>query len=292
MTIEMILFLVVFAVTTALIMLVLSRIKEDRTKNIALKVFAWSCFITHISVMWQTSLTNAGSGFVDRSILWPIYFCNVIMYLLLILATMKKDTKVFKIIATFTAYAGIIGALVTFFDYKYLFYDDGGVYSFERLKSTISHALLLMGSLYLFVGGWVKVRFKNVLPYTLGVLFCGFVGGLLNWFFIARGIDPDINAMWLRHTALEGTPFTGLVMGLISIGLVALFSLTYEFILFTKNKKKGIRELYFLQETKDYLINFKTKLTNRRFLIQSISILLFTIFTLTMVIILSTTYAF
>ena len=100
MTIEMILFLAVFAVTTALIMLVLSRIKEDRTKNIALKVFAWSCFITHISVMWQTSLTNAGSGFVDRSILWPIYFCNVIMYLLLILATMKKDTKVFKVTLT------------------------------------------------------------------------------------------------------------------------------------------------------------------------------------------------
>lgn len=104
MTIEMVLFLVIFLVIIVLGMFCLSKVKEDKTKNIILKVFARGCFITHISVMWQTSFSNAGSGIVDRSILWPIYFCNVTMYLLLIVATMKKDTKVFKVIATEVAF--------------------------------------------------------------------------------------------------------------------------------------------------------------------------------------------
>ena len=214
------------------------------------------------------------------------------MYLLLIVAIMKKDSKAFKLIATFTAYAGIIGALVTFFDYKYPFSNDGGLYSFERLKSTISHALLLVGGVYLFVGGWVKVRFKNTPLYLLGLLFNGFIGGILNWFFMAKGINPNMNAMWLRQTALAGEPiFTGVTIGLISLGLVALISIIWELIAVPLAKKKGRNDLYFWQELKIFFSNFKANVLNPKFLITSIIILLFGAFTLTMVIIQTTVYA-
>lgn len=293
MTSQMIIFLLVFAAITVMLMFGLSFIKNQKTKDLILKIFAWTCFILHISIMWQTSLSNAGTGEAPRSVLWPFYFCNVAMYLLLIVATIKKDTKVFKLLATFVAAAGIIGAIITFVDYKFPFHTDGGVYSFERLKSTLSHVFLLVGSLYLFVGGYVKIRFKNVLPFIFGLLLNGFFGVALNWLFISANIDPNVNAMWLRHTSVSGVAFlTGIGLGVIALVLVGLFSLIWELIAVPIQKKKGKNELYFWQETKLYFSDFKQKIKNPAYLAKTFSHLAFAIIVIVGVVIISANYSF
>lgn len=293
MTSEMAVFLSVFALVTIVMMIGLRFVKSQKIKDMALKVLAWLCFLFHISVMWQSSLTNGGTGTAPSAVLWPLYFCNVTMYLLLVVAQIDKKSKVFKALATFVAYAGIIGTIVTFVDYNFPFAYDDGIYSFERMKSTVSHAFMMMGSIYLFVGGYVKIRLKNIGYFVLGVLFNGLVGVAVNWYFITYNINTGINAMWLRHTAMDGVPFlNGIGLAAIAVGLMVAFSLVWELIAVPIAKRKGMPEKYFWQEFEPAVTSWKAKLKTTKGKLQTAALLLFVVGTVVLVFIQSTVHAY
>ena len=63
-------------------------------------------------------------------------------------------------------------------------------------KSFISHSVMMIGSLYLFVGGYVKIRVFNLIPYSAGLIFTLFVGLAVNGLFAACGLEMP-NAMFL-----------------------------------------------------------------------------------------------
>lgn len=202
-------------------------IKTDKYKNIFLQSWALITFLLHISIMWVDFLKN-GSALAPDSVLFPIYFCNMCMYLLLIVAFIKnKKSKFFYFIATFVAYAGTFGALITLFECHY-FAGANPNLSWGNLKSMLSHSTMLIGCLYLFVGGFVKIRVKNLVPFIFGLIFCLFSGMFINWLFVTCNL-PNPNSMYLVRSAIDGVPlFTGYFIAGAMIVVITIFTIIWE----------------------------------------------------------------
>ncbi|MGN1201606.1 MAG: hypothetical protein ACI4R8_05090 [Candidatus Caccovivens sp.] len=168
------------------------------------------------------------------------------MYLLLIASLWpNKNSKFFKIFATFLAYGGTFGALIT------LFVTPPGFSSWSTLESAFSHTFLLLGSLWLFVGGYVKISVYNVIPYSFGLLSCGVVGGIVELIFYLGGM-PSPNAMYLVHGPHELPEFQWWMFVICMLAIVFAFTAIWEWC----TRKKEDR---WYHSTKDLSLYFKTK---------------------------------
>ncbi len=213
-------------ITVLLLYIPFKYIKKQDSKNLYLNILGWVTIISHMAIMWYDFLAH-GEAHADSSILFPIYFCNVMMYMLLVCAAMnKKDTKIFKIVATITAYGGIIGATISLIYPDYYLTGQSNL-DFGIWKSMISHSFLFIGSMWLFLGGYVKPRLANVIWYNVGLVCIAIMAYTTN-FLWAIFLNLDANAMWSHHPAIEGTIFNGYVMGILSILLVGLVGLLFE----------------------------------------------------------------
>ena len=112
-----------------------------------------------------------------------------------------QTRQVVYYLATFIAYAGTFGALITLFECHYFAGPEPDL-SFGNFKrSMISHSTMMVGCLYLFVGGYVKIRVSNLIPYCVGLVGCLVLGIAVNGLFAAFGL-PSPNAMYLVETRL------------------------------------------------------------------------------------------
>ena len=212
-------------------------IKKSKYKNWVLMFFALATFVLHISSMYVNYLTD-GAANADKSIMFPIYFCNLAMYLFLIVAFIKnKEGKVFKNLALFTAYAGIIGAIVSLI-YPQYYLDSQNMFQWGTFKSLLSHSTLLVGCLYLFTGGFVKIRVFSSLAVTgAGLIGCGIIGAFLNWLFVTCGLSSP-NSMYLTAPAIDGEPaLMGWWIALMIMALVFIISVIIEYFTVPKGKR-------------------------------------------------------
>lgn len=227
---EHILYIVFSLLIISLILFGAHFIKKQKYKNLFLFFWAFACFFFHISTMYTSFFNNGGVGNAYDNQLFPIYFCNYMMYLLLIASLWpNKNTRFFKIFATFLAWGGTFGALIT------LFITPPGFGDWSNLQSAFSHSCLLVGSLWLFVGGYVKINVFNVVPYTLGLLSCGVVGGVVELIFYLGGL-PSPNAMYLVHGPVEMPEMQWWMIALIMLFLIFVFTMGWEY--FTRKKKE------------------------------------------------------
>jgi hypothetical protein len=179
--------------------------------------------------MWYTGVIDgSGYGEAPRSVLFPLYSCNVSMYLLLALCFIKKG-KVFDIIAAAVAYAGTIGALTSVADYLM----SPNWQSFEFVKSLVSHILLFFGCIWLFIK-YVDIGIKNIIPCLYYTAFCLADGILLMWLL------PEANPMWLREPVVDGVNFlSGWNLGWMFLLAVAAFLGVWGLVKYIIRKKCG-----------------------------------------------------
>lgn len=229
---------------TGLILYFAKYIKNNRNKEKFLLFWAAATFLLHLSPLWIDFLKGESAIAVDN-MLFPIYFCNLAMLMLLLTSLFKdKTTKAFKIIATSTAYSGIIGALVSLIYPDYYVSTDAGM-TFGILKSMLSHSTMLVGSIYLFSGNFIKVDKNSTKYFIYGLLSYGMIGAIVNIIFYMFGL-PNPNAMYLQASAIEEVPFlNGYVIAFIVVLVVF-----------------GINRL--ILKYKDKLINcYKEKIVNK-----------------------------
>ncbi len=230
-SLEHILYIIISLVVVGLLMFGVSFVHSQKWKNRILIIFALLCFFTHISIMYQTFFTNdTNYGNAYDNILFPIYFCNYMMYLLLAVSFIRnKESKIFKCIATFVAYGGIFGSLIT------LFVTPPGIAEWESFKSALSHTFMLMGCLYLFVGKYVRINVYNLIPYAEGLLSCGVVGGVVELIFFLCG-KPSPNAMYLVHGPNELPEFKFWMFVIVMLALIFIFTCIWEY--FARKKEQ------------------------------------------------------
>lgn len=151
------------------------------------------------------------------------------MYLLLICGCIRNKTgKAYTWLATFTAYAGTIGALISLF-YPDFYLAQPDFWDWGIFKSFLSHSTMMFGCLWLFTAGYVKIRVSNLPPYIAGLGVTWIVGMAINGLFALCHLDPP-NAMFLQQSAIEGVPFlNGYGIALLMLALIFVFTAIWEF---------------------------------------------------------------
>ncbi len=227
---------ILISLTVSILILFIGKrylIKQNH-KDIVLIIFGLLTFFLHVSVLWVDFLKD-GSASVPDNVLFPIYFCNASMYLLLLTSLWtNKSSKAFNYLAIVTAYSGFFGATISLF-YPAYYLGSTSIFEWGVLKSMLSHTAMWIGSVWLLLGGYFKIEQKNVLVYFIGLLIFGFIGVVVNLTFDLAGLH-DPNAMYLQHPPLEDVPLLSAYMiAFLMILLIFLFTNSYQKIQYRTN---------------------------------------------------------
>lgn len=240
------LYIIISLLLTA-IMLIYARkyLKKQHHKDMFLVINGLLCFFSHISSLWVEYLTNDGVAHVNDYILFPIYFCNLLMITLLILSLLpNKQSKLYQILSIFTFYGGLFGPTISLI-YPTYYLASGGNIDYYVMKSLVSHSFLLVGTMWLYLGGYFKPRLSNVIWYFAGIFLAGILGFITNVIYEVF-LNRQINAMWMQAPAIDGTPFDGWLMGTISLIVVAIISVIFELQLPVKDRFFETKKLILL----------------------------------------------
>ncbi len=209
-------------------------LKTNKQKNIFLKIVGVSTFVLHIIPLWFNFLKD-GEALVYDNMLFPIYYCNLTMFMLFITVLIEnKQSKAFKHLAIMVAYASIIGSLVTLVYPDFYFTNEE--HGLQLYKSFISHDVMLISGLYLIIGGFVKIEYKNTITYVIGLLFYGLVGLIVNFLFKINNLETP-NAMYLKAPPIEEVPFLNVYV-VSALTVVFVIGMEYLYVKIVKRKER------------------------------------------------------
>lgn len=240
------LYIVISLLLTVVILFYATKyIKKQSSKDRFLVSMGLLCFFFHISSLWVEYLTNDGVAQVNDYILFPIYFCNLLMITLLVLSLLpNKQSKFYQILSIFTFYGGLFGPTISLI-YPTYYLSSGGNLDYYVMKSLISHSFLLIGTMWLYLGGYFKPRLSNVIWYFLGLVVTGILGFITNVIYEVF-LNRQINAMWMQAPAIDGTPFDGWLLGVITLFIVGIISVIFELRLPLKDRIFETKKLVLL----------------------------------------------
>ncbi|MBO5324310.1 MAG: YwaF family protein [Oscillospiraceae bacterium] len=199
--------------TAALLFLANRFVTDDASKNKILKFFAIITVILHYSNLWVDYFTTGGNATVSSNQILPIYPCNVIMWMLLIAALLRnKQRRLFQILGEFCFIVGsVCGTLGIALNFN--FDNTPTLADYDILKGMLSHSTMLFGCLYLYFGGYVRIRMFNFVSVIAGLCCFIFCGVAVNELYQHFGMEaPD--GMWLHSNPLN-VGFPPMVLALI-----------------------------------------------------------------------------
>ena len=244
-----ILYMVISAILSAGILAFLYfKCKDEDKKVKVLKFFAVITVIIHYSSLWVMFLTE-GDKQIAESMLFPIHPCNVCMWLLLIVAFIKKRKGIaYKLLSEFVFWGGTVCGFIGIL-LNENFDSNPTLLDYEVLKGLVSHSTMILGAIFLLVGGFVKIRVSNAFSAIAGLLFFVVDGAIINTLYSVFGREA-CNSMYLVERPFEDISWlTTPVMGLAAVILVLIVTFIYEAIALPKEerffniiKTKGFKE--------------------------------------------------
>ena len=216
--------------------IIFKKVKEENKKDKILKIFAILTVIIHFSSLWVDYLTT-GSAEVENTMLFPIYPCNICMWLLLIVAFMKKkDTFIYKSITEFLAIGGTVCGLIGLFANE-IFLATPDFFNWDSLKGLLSHTTMIFGTLFLLTQGYVKIKAISLtISCTLGLALFAVDGGLLILLFKLCNL-PEINIMFMLDFPLDIKGANFMTLGLLGIIVSFIIGNIFEFIFLKKEER-------------------------------------------------------
>lgn len=225
-----ILYMVISAALTAGLLIVFALfIKEEKKKVSLLKWIAVVTVVLHYSNIWVQFFGNGGStDGLEGSHLLPIYPCHIMMWLLFIAAFIKnKSETAFTVLSEFCFWGGIVcGSIGILLNENYGNTPD--LRDYEVLKGLLSHSTLLLGCIYMRVGGFMKVRVFNTVSVAIGLILFLVDGFFANWLYKVCGL-PEVNAMYLLYSPFPTMPWLSpVLMGVVGLTLLFIGLALYE----------------------------------------------------------------
>lgn len=223
-------------VTIGLMILCFFVVKNQKYKDIILKISAVLTIALHFSSLYVNFFKN-GQANVEEPMLFPIYPCNVAMWFLAICAFYKnKQSKVFGYIAEFTFYLGIVGGIVGI-AFNEIYANAPNLALWSTLKGLLSHSTMIFGCVYLLVGKYIKIRVKNTLSVTCGLLFLLIDGSVIIGLYKIFKLDPP-NCMYLLENPFPKIPwFNTYLIGMLGILITFLTTVIVEQIALPKEER-------------------------------------------------------
>ena len=216
--------------------IIFKKVKDESKKDKILKVFALLTVIIHYSSLWVDYLTT-GSAEVENTMLFPIYPCNICMWLLLIVAFMKnKKSFIFKSMAEFLSIGGTLCGVIGLFANE-IFLSTPDFTNWDSLKGLLSHSTMIFGTLFILTQGYVKIKAISLtISCTLGLLLFAVDGGLLILLFRIFKL-PEINIMFMLEFPLDIKGANFMTLGLLGIIVSFLIGNIFELIFIKKEER-------------------------------------------------------
>lgn len=242
------LFMAASAAAITLLLIAAKRLlKTDRAKDLFLKTVALAVIFVHFSPLYMDYLRN-GEAKVADNMLFPVYPCNLAMWLLLIYAFIsEKDRPAATVIGEFTFYLGMVGGIIGIAaNVNYANTPDLGDWGI--FAGLLSHSVMLLGCLWLLVGAYIRIRVRNTLSVLIGLAIMLLDGFLIIQIFRSAGLTPP-NSMFLLGVPFENLKWLNTAkIGVIAITVTFIFTLAYELLALpadrrTFSKKKDRKEV-------------------------------------------------
>ncbi len=214
-----ILYMVISAGLSVLILFLLRRYVKDEEGHIkAIKFFALITVIIHYSSLWVEFFASENAvAEIGGNMLLAKYPCNLIMWLLLIVAFMKKrDSLLYRALSEFVFLGGTVCAVIGIV-FNENFDSTPTLLDYEVLKGLLSHSTMLLGCLHLQVSGIIKLRVKSTFSVIFGMLIFLFNGLIVNGLYSIFGL-PECNSMYLQEPPFESMPW----LNTATIGIAAV----------------------------------------------------------------------
>lgn len=166
----------------------------------------------------------------NPNLVLPIYPCNVVMWLLLLLGIFwnKRENRFFRIVIDFCFYFGIIGALIGMF-VNVDFIREPTLKNFDITKGIVAHAFMLMNLFALPFFKLVKIdlhsNFAHVVVGVVGLGILGLYNSLLITVFAGENFAQIVNSMFILHSPFEGFDW-------VTYPVIALIGLPIYFLIF------------------------------------------------------------
>lgn len=234
--------LISVAVTILILIVAGLRLQTQRARDRLLRFFAISTVIVHYSSLWVDFFTT-GQALAGANMLLPIYPCNIVMWMLVIVAFQKDRTNpILTMLTEFVFLAGSFCAIIGIV-LNENYFATPTLTDYTVFKGLLSHSTMLAGCLYLAVGKYVRIRVANTASVAAGLSLFLVIGFCMNALFDAFGLETP-NAMYLREVPFPDYPWlTSFVMGLAGCTVIFLFTLIYELCTLPKQE----RTLYHLK---------------------------------------------
>lgn len=221
-----ILYMVISGILTILLLMLLHRfVKDEKNKSRVLKFFAIITVLIHLSDAWVDFFATGGQATISSTYILPVYPCNVVMWMLLAASLMaNKKRLIFQMLGEFCFYGGIICsvlgiALNVNFDNTPTLADYG------VLKGLLSHSTMLIGCIYMLVGGFIRIRVFNAVSVAAGLgtfVVCGYA---VNALYERFGMEPP-DGMFLKSNPY--LPISPILPGIAAVFLLAVVLLIAE----------------------------------------------------------------
>lgn len=209
--------------------LILSKcfIKSQNKKDLILKLSAIATLILHYSPLYVNFFTE-GKAEIFATMILPLYPCNVAMWLLVIVAFIRnKNSKIFTVLATILFYLGIIGGVFGIV-LNEIYSNNPTLADWHVLHGLLSHDTLLFGSIWVAVGGYMKIRVRNLSSIIIGLLSLVVLGWSMIGLYRAFNLDP-VNCMFLLEPPIASLPFLNTyLIGLGALLILFLLTALYE----------------------------------------------------------------
>ena len=207
-----------FVLSFLILYLVKKYVKSDDGHVKAIKFFALITVAIHYSSLWVEFFTSEDAvAEIGGNMLLAKYPCNLIMWLLVIVAFMKKrDTLIYKLLSEFVFLGGTVcGIIGIVLNENYA--STPSLLDYEVLKGLVSHSTMLLGCIHLEVSGFVKLRVKSTFSVIFGMLIFLLNGLIINGLYSLFGL-PECNAMYLQEPPYEAMPW----LNTATIGIAAV----------------------------------------------------------------------
>jgi hypothetical protein len=246
----------IFAVTiTLVIFLTLAvflgkRFKSDPKKqNLVLLISGIAIVVVQLSKnIWLLCETD---NFWDCLVgNWPLYFCDVPIYIIPLAALTKGRFKQWCL--DFMAICGLLmGFMGNYFAGN--LYPSHAIISFSVINALLNHSISAFVGLFIWVSGLNKME-KRDIPFAIGILFTFMSIALIVDYISIPIIGRERNFMFFFHG--DGTPFTlfldlykgalipyQITIYVLQCGYMGLFYLVYYWIMGFLKKREEHKKL-------------------------------------------------
>lgn len=206
---------VIIAVSISFLIISKKFIKTDKQIRILFFILPLLTVACHYSsLIYHAIKSGTAMNFLvnNPNLVLPIYPCNVVMWILVIVGIFWKyrEKRIFRILIDFSFFFGTISALVGMFA-NVDFINNPTLADYDVTKGIVAHGFMLLNILALPFYKIIKYDLlPNFINLTIGVVGMGIIG-LYNNLLISvisnEEYANEINSMFLLHSPFESVPF-------------------------------------------------------------------------------------